>query len=136
MAEVDPGVRERLEAAAEGLVYTSESDRPFEFFSLGRVGGGRLTKDKFAEQIHAAPGDPIEERTLDDFLMRHIETSDAYDTRAQQIRPRYELLKRALLNELHDVRVYRVGVVEVKCYIVGIDDVGNAAGLSTIAVET
>jgi hypothetical protein len=135
LSEVDRGVRERLEKSAEGLVYTSESDRPFEFFSLGRLARGVLDKKSFAELVGASPGE-IEERTLDDFLMRHIETSDPHDTRAQEIRPRYEAFKQVLLKELRDVRVYRIGRVEVSCYMVGIDRLGNACGLKTIAIET
>lgn len=68
--------------------------------------------------------------------MRHIETSDPYDARAQQIRPRYEMLKQVLHNELADIRVFRVGIIEVSCYIVGLDGAGNASGLKTVAIET
>ena len=91
---------------------------------------------EFARLIGASEAERIEEKTLDDFLMRHIETSDPYDTRAQAIRPRYEALKAVLQRELPDVRVYRTGTVEVGCYIVGTHKTGNVLGLKTVAIET
>ena len=117
-------------------MFTSESDRPFEFVSLGSARLQRLDRKGFARLIGAGETERIEEKTLDDFLMRHIETSDPYDTRAQEIRPRYERLKHVLQRELPDVRVYRVGTVEVACYIVGTHKSGTILGLRTVAIET
>jgi hypothetical protein len=130
-------LRPRLEAAADGLVYTSESDRPFEWFELpGGAEGWPYGADEFARRIGAAADAPVEERTLDRFFKPHIETTDPYDTQAQEIRPRYEALKRLLATELRDVRVFRIGRIEIGCYVVGDDGRGNLAGLRTVAVET
>ncbi|HEX5726403.1 MAG TPA: nuclease A inhibitor family protein [Longimicrobiaceae bacterium] len=132
----DPLLRE-LGEAAEGLVYSSETDRPFEPFFL--AGGGArwpVGAPEFAALLGKPPGARVEERSLDRFLARHLETSDPYDTRAQQVRPRYEALKALLLARLREVRVFRLGEIEVRCYVVGGDGRGNLAGLSTVAVET
>lgn len=135
--QADPELRRRLEAEAEGLVYTSESDRPFEFFFLpGAAAAGVPDREAFAAALGAAPGTRVEERSVEDFLMRHIETSDPYDTEAQRIRPRYERLRDTLETALSEPRVYRLGTVEVHCYAVGADGRGNLAGLHTVAVET
>ncbi|HEX8904466.1 MAG TPA: nuclease A inhibitor family protein, partial [Longimicrobiaceae bacterium] len=80
----DTDLRRRLEEAAEGLVYTSESDRPFEWFELPEGGAGwPYGVEEFARRIGAPAGAPLEERTLDRFLKPHIESTDPYDTRAQ-----------------------------------------------------
>lgn len=130
-------LRRQLETAADGLLYTSESDRPFEWFSLpGGAAGWPYGADEFARRIGAAAGAPVEERTLDRFFAPHIESTDPYDTRAQEIRPRYEALKTLLAASLAGVRVFRVGRIEIACYVVGGDDRGNLAGLRTVAVET
>ena len=130
-------LRERLESAAAGLVYSSESDRPFEFFFLPRRNDVEpLSSATFARQLGVASGTPMEERSLDNFLARHTHRSDAYDARAQAIRPRYERLQATLESSLSDVRVFRVGRVEVACYVVGRDPEGNIAWLRTVAVET
>ena len=119
-------------------MYTSESDRPFEFVSLsGASVDEPLTPDRFARVVGAPAGARIEQRDLDRFLARHIETSDPADLEAQRIRPRYEALKAALRAALRDVRVFRVVEgVEVRCYAVGWAPDGTLAGLATTAIET
>jgi nuclease A inhibitor-like protein len=133
----DADLRRELERAAEGLVYTSESDRPFEWFELaGGAAGWPYGAGEFARKIGAPADAPLEERTLDRFFKPHIESTDPYDTRAQEIRPRYEALKTLLAARLRDVRVFRVGRIAIDCYAVGDDGRGNLAGLRTVAVET
>ena len=117
------------------LVYSSESDRAFEWFELAGA-EWPLAAEEFARAVGAAPGAPAEERELDAFFKRHIETSDPYDTRAQEIRPRYEALRELLRRSLRDLRVYRVGRVEVACYVVGRAEPGGIVGVRTVAVET
>jgi hypothetical protein len=130
----DPGLRARLERAAEGLTYGSESDRPFEFFFLPG-GGERAPGAEAFGRLIGAEG-RVEERDLDDFFMRHAETSDPYDTEAQALRPRYEALRELLRTELRGTAVYRTGRIEVQCYVVGGDGRGNLAGVRTVAIET
>ncbi len=133
----DSGVRGEVMAAAEGLVYTSESDRPFEWFELpGGAAGWPYDPAEFARRIGADAGAPVEERTLERFFKPHIESTDPSDTRAQEIRPRYEALKALLASKLGEVRVFRVGRIEIGCYVVGADGRGNLAGVRTVAVET
>jgi hypothetical protein len=78
----------------------------------------------------------VELRSLEKFFARHTTTSDPYDGEAQRIRPRYEELMRVISDRLRDVRVYRVGKIEITCYVAGLDAGGNLAGLKTISIET
>jgi hypothetical protein len=131
------GIGERLAKAAEGLVYTSESDRPFEPFELPGGGAGwPYGVEEFARRIGAAPDAPREERSLYQLFSPHIERTDPCDTQTQALRPRYEALRSLLASGLRDARVFRVGRIEVDCYAVGDDGAGNLAGLHTVAVET
>ena len=132
----DPDLRARLERAAEGLVYSSESDRPFEFFFLAGAGDQPPGTEAFARLVGARPDTRVEERDLDHFFARHAETSDPYDLEAQRIRPRYEALRETLRTSLRGATVYRLGRIEVQCYVVGGDGRGNLAGVRTVAVET
>jgi len=131
------GVGARLEREAEGLLYTSESDRPFEAFELAGGGAGwPYGVEEFARRIGAAAGAPLEERTLTRFFAPHIENTDPADTQSQALRPRYEALRARLASTLREVRVFRLGRIEIDCYAVGEDGAGNLAGLHTVAVET
>lgn len=135
--EGDPKLREELERASSGLVYSSESDRPLEFFSLPYPGKrASPSATDFARLVAAPAESPVEARSLEHFFARHTTTSDPYDTEAQKIRPRYEELVRVLTRSLRDARVYRVGKIEIACYVAGLDAHGNLAGLKTIAIET
>jgi hypothetical protein len=135
--EPHPKLQEELERASAGLVYSSESDRPFEFFSLRYPGRSSPPQPaEFAKLVGAANTTPAEQRSLVDFFARHTATSDPYDSEAQNIRPRYEGLMRVLSTRLRDARVYRLGKIEIQCYIAGLDGAGNLAGLKTVAVET
>ena len=146
-------LREIFERASSGLVYSSESDRPFEFFALKYPGkpaspaaaqeaspdtseGASPGAAEFARLVGASQDASVEVRSLESFFGRHTNTSDPYDTQAQLIRPRYEELMRQIERHLRDIRVYRIGRIEIACYIAGLDRQGNLAGLKTVAIET
>ncbi|HEX8213013.1 MAG TPA: nuclease A inhibitor family protein [Longimicrobium sp.] len=126
--------RVRLERAAEGLVYTSEGDAPFEWVELGAAQA--LTPEGFRALAGAAPGARVQEVPLDRFFAGHIEESDPGDPAAQALRERYEALREALRDSLAEVRVFRVGEVEIRCYVVGRTPGGTTVGLVTTAWET
>ena len=127
--------RSRLEAAAAGLFYTSEGDAPFEYVELGAADGSALTAESFARLAGIAPGTRVEEVTLERFFAGHIEASDPADPQGVALRERYRTLRETLRGSLDDVRVFRVGDVEIRCYAVG--RAGKAiAGLATTAWET
>ncbi|HEX6042756.1 nuclease A inhibitor family protein [Longimicrobium sp.] len=132
----DPELRARLERESAGLTYGSEADHPFEFFVLPGAGDRPPGADAFARLIGAPDDAPREERDPFSFFAHHAETSDPLDARSQALRPRYEALRDTLVNALRWTTVYRVGRVEVQCYVVGGDGRGNLTGLKTIAVET
>src|SRR5215208_3822260 len=128
-------LRERLERAADGLLYTSEIDVPFEYVCAARrAGASAAAAPPDAREVAAlfgAGGDePLGERTLDDFFARHIERVDPADGPSMALVPRFEALKAALRESLRDARAVRVGKVEVRCYVVGLDARGDVAGLA------
>lgn len=91
---------------------------------------------EFAQLVSAPPNSRIEIRSLADFFARHTVTADPYDVEAQKIRPRYEQLIGTIQRRLRDVQVYRLGNIEVTCYVTGFDADGNLSGLRSIAIET
>ena len=131
-------LRARLEAAADGLVFSSEGDHPFHFVEID-AGADRwpASAAAFAAIIGAGRGEQVEEIELQEFLARHVERVDPLDSAAQALRPRYDALRQTLRAELEDLRVFRVGQVRVRCYAVGVDPAsGRVVGLETLAIET
>lgn len=128
--------RQRLEEASAGLTYTSESDRPFAWYFRAGPVADPLAVDGIRAALGVAPTVRVEERDLDDFFARHIEWVDPYDSAAMALVPRYEQLRATVREVLRDPRVFRVGRIEIDCYIVGFDRAGNLVGLTTVAIET
>lgn len=129
-------VERRLVRAAEGLYYTSESDYPFELFVRPAAATAPLTITGFRVAAGVPADSLVEEIALDDFLARHIELADPEDPAAQALVPRYRHLRTTIRTALRDPRVFRVGRVLIRCYVVGVDDAGGLVGLTTWAVET
>lgn len=103
-----------LRQASAGLLYPSESDRPFEAIRIGRV-------DEIIK------GRAFVEQSLDEFFVELLTTDDA---------DRYRALKQTLQQLLVKIRVYRVGATEVDVYILGQTSRGELAGLHTVSIET
>ena len=144
-------LRDELEKAAVGLRYTSESDYPFRFFTLPAEDETDLTlqgflirigvSQQFIDEVNLPIARLVEERTFDDFfptdddLARHYGT----DVTAPEVvaeSKRFRKLEAVLRKRLRGVKVFRVGQVEIRCYIAGLDEHGDIAGLVTTAVET
>ena len=143
-------LRDELEAAAAGLTYMSESDYPFQFFTLPAESEKELTPEGFLNRLGISqlidefdvPTDKlIEEMTLDDFLpdeddLDERHGTDTSDPEVASEGERIQRLKQVLKKRLHGIRVLRVGKVQIRCYIAGLDEQGNIAGLVTTAIET
>ena len=43
---------------------------------------------------------------------------------------------RLLSTRIRDARVYRLGKIEIQCYIAGLNGAENLAGLKTVVIET
>jgi hypothetical protein len=126
-------LREHLGTVADGLLYISESEAPFEFVTAPLPPGTAVT----AHSVARAFGEGALAREVDvgDFFASHIDEADPADGVAQRLAPRFAALVTAIEEHLHEPRVYCYGEVEKRCYIVGQFDSG-LAGLRTTAWET
>jgi hypothetical protein len=150
-----PGLCEELERAAAGLLNISESDSTYEFFTLRqrdlRKDSDQLTVLEFLSGIGLSeeliddlkiPVDQlVEERALDNFFPTIDDIADYYGTDTSDPKvvaesKRYRKLAALLNKRLQDVKVFRVGKIEIRCYIAGFAKHGNIAGLVTTAIET
>ena len=145
----DSELIDRLKQASDGLLWLSESDYPFETVYWENVDD---INSKVLQATDCTPETTIEVRELDSFFKRVTEEKDWYNDEEMAECKRYQELVHLLKTHLTDIKVYRVGEVEVNCYILGktksgaISEAGTAvgceadrcaiAGLSTISVET
>lgn len=144
-------LREELEKAAKGLSFFSESDAPFQFFTLPFWENNEFTPEGFLsclgisqmliDELNLPVNRVIEERDFAGFLpsAEDLAAGDGIDPSDPKVvaeSKRYRRLEGALKKRLRDVKVFRVGFVEIRCYIAGLDESGHIAGVVTTAVET
>lgn len=143
-------LREQLEKAAKGILFPSESDFPLQFFTLPAGDVAALDLQAFlgrlglSEELTQDFGVPLsswaEERPFDGFFPSIEEIAASHGTTAddpqviaesKKLRKLEALVKR----RLRDVKVFRVGRVEIRCYIAGLYK-KEITGLVTTAIET
>lgn len=127
----------QLDAASNGLLYSSESDRPFEPVVLpDPLPSSPLDEAYLRRVLQLPPSVRCEVRSIDDVLARHTHRTDPYDVETQRIRPRYEALQAVLEGALRESVAVRVGQVEVRLWLIGRVPTGGIAGVVTVAIET
>ncbi len=102
----------QLQQASFGLLWQSESDYPFETVYWENVTD---INAKLLQVIDCTPKTKIETRELDSFFKRATEEQEWYDDEEMKECKRYRELVKLLKTHLTDIKVYRVGEVEVNC---------------------
>jgi hypothetical protein len=123
-----------LEQAVQGLLVPSETDAPLCAFLWPQP-------LPFSPQtLLAAAGlpasTPVEESSPQRFFAPRVTEQEGMDAAERATAARFRALQRLLKERLKDLRVYRVGQVEIQIWIVGRTPSGRVAGLTTLVVET
>jgi hypothetical protein len=113
----DDQILKELGKASLGCLYMSESDYPFELIRW--EDRAELASAFICGVAGEATDCPIQETDCDTFLGG-----------------RYQKLAQLLKANLSDLRVYKVGRINMPVYIVGRSPEGNWLGLSTRVVQT
>ncbi|MDJ0556522.1 MAG: nuclease A inhibitor family protein [Microcoleaceae cyanobacterium MO_207.B10] len=127
---------ERLDKATKGLLWMSESDYPFEAF-IWEFGENISLNNEIVLKITKHPLDmPVKIIEFDSFFQSSVTSEDWHDSEEAETVKKYQELVRIMKQYLSDLKVYKVGEIEIDVYIVGKTDVGDYAGLATVAIET
>ncbi|MDQ1088859.1 nuclease A inhibitor family protein [Siphonobacter sp. SORGH_AS_1065] len=127
---------EDLKKEVEGLLYTSESDAPFEVTPLSWTGEASPEKEDFIRLLELEEGTPIQTQRLDTFFKPLLKSYDWFGEEETATLERYQKLKEYVTTQLTHTQVYRVGEVEIKVYIVGETIDQQWVALKTEATET
>jgi hypothetical protein len=118
-----------LQQATVDLLWVSESEYPFEV----------VTWDKGIEltplALFKAEG-AVESILLTDFFAPALIVEDWYEAEELATVDRYKLLLQLIESTLIDLKVFRIGSIEVDVYIVGKTSDSDIVGLKTTIVET
>jgi hypothetical protein len=121
---------EKLAAASEGLTYMSETDAPFEVVELGKLA------DPVKTLSGLYPGAEVETVTLDHFFRHAVKVEPGSSSVVRTNAERFQALAALLKKSLGDIRVYRVGTINIDALIIGRLADGSYGGLKTKLVET
>lgn len=115
-----------LKKLANNLLWMSESDYPFQVLL------GEDKKKLLPEDPEAA----IEVICIDDFFAPALRRQNREKEEDLAELKQYQSLIDFLKTNLKDIKVYRIGSIEIDIYIIGKTESGNYAGLLTKAIET
>ncbi|HEV2707170.1 MAG TPA: nuclease A inhibitor family protein [Pyrinomonadaceae bacterium] len=130
----DEEIVRELERATTGLLFMSESDYPVEVFRLEGAEG--LTHDLLRRKAGADGEAAVVVQSVEDFFRVAAGEQEWKGAAELETARRYQALVGLLKSALEDVRVYRVGEINIGVYVVGRSPAGNWLGVSTRVVET
>jgi hypothetical protein len=125
---------EQIKNAAAGLWYISETDA--EIFPFTGSKADAVTKENLLQQIGKPPDAPVEEREFDQMFERFVKIQDWFGDEEKETAAKFAALKSLLEKNLTDLKVFKIGQINLDIYFVGLDSKGNLAGIQTKAVET
>jgi hypothetical protein len=134
MKKGSPDLIARIARCCEGLVYISETDSPVQVFTADKVAA--LTADTMRAVAHAPAAVRVEERDLQEFFTRLTDAQPWHDEQERVQRKKFLELQHILEEDLHDLKVFKVGEIRLTVYAVGLDGNNNVIGVSMHAVET
>ncbi|QKQ75191.1 nuclease A inhibitor family protein [Nostoc sp. TCL240-02] len=135
MTKTNSEILEQLKQASDGLLFTSESDYPFEVFLWSGIATPTTTQ-KVVQQTGHSPDASVEIVPVDDFFSVATTPQDWHEDEEKAIVTRFKKLLEIIKSSLKTPQVYRLGEIEIDAYIVGETPTGDLAGLSTKVVET
>ena len=128
------GLAEQLKKAAEGLLYTSETDA--EITPFVGTAAEAVNREEIIKQTGAAADAAVEEKDFAGFFARLTKIEDWYGDEEKETVQKFVRLKEVLENNIRDLKVFRIGKIELDVYVVGLDAENTFLGIKTKAVET
>ena len=125
---------ERIKAASAGLYYISETDAEITPFTGGQIED--TSKEAILKQIKGAADSPVEERDFTDFFTRFTKIEDWFEEEEKETAGKFSQLKELLEKNLRDLKVFKIGKIQLDVYVVGLDAENHLTGIKTKAVET
>jgi len=125
---------EQIKKATEGLFYISETDA--EILPFRGNPAEAVTKEEVLSQIKGAANLTVEERDFTGFFARLTEMQEWFGDEEKETAQKFKRLKDLLEKNLKNLKVFKVGKIQLDIYVVGLDAENNLSGIKMKAVET
>ena len=130
----DEQLMTELRAAAEGLLYMSETDHPLE---VVRWDGAQAITHEFLRREAGKGADaPVEKVSVARVFRAAASEAEWKGEDELRAAHRFQALVRLLEENLEGPTAYRVGEIDITVYVVGRSREGNWLVVATRAVET
>lgn len=129
--------RRMIDAFAQvsnGLVYISETDAEVVPFIDGEADA--VTKEAILKAAGLPDNTSVEEVDFDQFFARLSAVKNWHGDEETKRAGQYARLSEVLQGYLRELKVFRLGRVQIEIYIAGLDETDHLAGIRTRAVET
>lgn len=123
---------EQLHIHSSGLFFLSESEYPFEVVHYTFSSPNSGLPAFLVQRLDIPVGTRVEVEELSYFFRHHTSESSEEAETAQ----RFKNLQDFLLQNLQDVKVYRLGERKITALILGRGAAGEYVGLKTTLIET
>lgn len=125
---------DELRGAAEGLTFMSESDHPVEVVRL--EGAEAPTHERLRRLAGLGPESAVEEVGVEHFFRVAAGEQEWKGEAELMTARRFQRLVGLLKSNLRDLKVYRLGEIDIKVYVLGRTHSGDWLGVQTRVVET
>ena len=125
---------EQVKRLAGGLFYISETDA--EIVPFEGVAAEAVTSDEILRQTGQPADAPVEERNFEEMFSRFTKIQDWFGEEETETAGKFSGLKNFLERNLRDLKVFKIGRIQLKVYFIGLDSQGVLKGIQTDAVET
>lgn len=124
----------KLIEATKNLYYISETDAEITPF-IGRPASA-VTRQEVLLQIGKPVDEAVEERDFSEMFERLTKIQEWFGEEETETAKKFEHLRDLLTENLKDLKIYKIGRIELDVYVVGLDKRGILTGIKTKAVET
>jgi hypothetical protein len=124
----------RIKKFTKDLYYISETDSEISPFTGRRAES--VSQEALLAQTGRTENSEVEERNFEEFFKPLLEVQDWFGDEEKKTAARFSKLKELLQKELKDLKVFKVGSIELDVYVVGLDAEGVLTGIKMKAVET
>lgn len=125
---------EQIENAVSGLYYMSEMDAEIFPFIGGKA--ELVNKETIFNQTQNFIDAQIEEKDFTQLFARLTEIQDWFGDEETATAEKYSRLRDLLVRNLRDLKVFKIGKIQIDIYVVGLDAENTLLGIKTKAVET
>lgn len=127
---------DKLKLASDGLLFMSESEYPFEVFLWQSKEKQLLNAEFVLSKLNKPYDTKVEFVDLDSFFEVATTEEDWHSPEDKEIVKKYHNLVKIIKENLSDIKVARLGEIEIDVYIIGRVPSSDLAGLCTKVIET